>query len=114
MLGERSEWRYTLGASIRVIDVDAATPVGEIVNVSVHGLMIAAAEPLAIDRRYRLRLVPPEELGTPIELDAEAAWSVRSLDPPCIQIGFRDMRLTESERVRLDRLVEASYRPELE
>ncbi len=109
MAPQRSEPRYSLAVSIRVIDAETGADIGEIVNVSAHGLMIASSEALTLERRYRLRLVPPPEVAEPLEVSAEAVWRVRSLDPPCMQTGFRGMGLATAERARLDRLIEASY-----
>ena len=103
--------RFALTVAIAAQDADTGEALGEGADISGHGLMLASQAPLSVGRRYHLRLVSPGNPEGPLELWAEAAWSVRSLNPAGHRTGFRRMTLGPGDRARLDRLIEHGYTP---
>ncbi len=110
MAPQRHEPRYVLALTIAVVDADTGDELGEVVNISANGLMLASTEALTTNQEYRLRLLPPAEVAEPFEVVAEAAWAICALDPPRWQTGFRDLRVADADRGRLDQLAEGAYR----
>lgn len=111
MLDRRRAERFRLAVSLTVRDADTGEALGELVDISGHGLMVASDAPLALERRYRLRVELPERLGGELEVGADAAWSVRSLNPVCVKTGFSGLRARAGHGPRLERLIEDCYRP---
>ena len=109
MPDRRGEDRFALVARLPVEDADSGVTLGELIDISAHGLMLSAAEPLELHRRYRMRVATPAELSGALEVSAEAAWSVRALNPAGHRIGFRDLATAPGEEKVLDRLIEHCY-----
>lgn len=107
----RREPRVRLQLRPSVRDADSGEVLGELADISGHGLMLTSSAPLTLHRRYRMHVVLPGAAGSPLELSAEAAWSVHTLNPAGHRTGFRALAV-ERDGVRLlDRVIEACYAP---
>jgi hypothetical protein len=107
----RTGERYVLVGGIQVQDGDSGRVLGELVDISGHGLLLSAAEPLTLHRRYSLVVPVPEEGEPALVLTAEAAWSVRVLNPAAHRVGFRHLATRPGQEILLDRLIDRCYRP---
>ncbi|MEX0607273.1 MAG: PilZ domain-containing protein [Halofilum sp. (in: g-proteobacteria)] len=108
MSERRQSERHQLMFHARVIDAESDTTLGQLVDLSATGLMLASAVPLEVGRTYRLRIPLPVSFdGHPeLRVRATVAWSAESLHPGLHRGGFRDLELPEEQRRAFERLVD--------
>lgn len=88
---------------IRVLDRDQEVTMGQLVDLSVEGLMMLAQEPVDVNRVFRMSLDVPEEIGLGhISFGAESLWVEPSHDTKTHWAGFQiiDISRDNSEKIR--------------
>ena len=104
----RQEGRIHLEDQLTVREAETGRALGDLIDISDHGMMLAAAEPLEVRRRYRLWIDLPGDPAGGLELSAEAAWGLRSLDTAGHRIGFRGLAISAGQEQLLSRLISST------
>lgn len=108
MAERRQSERHQLMFHAEVIDAETDTRVGQLLDISATGLMLAAEVPIEVDRRYRLRIPLPIPFDgySELRLRVTAAWAAESLHPAFLRTGFRDLELAPEQQRAFERLID--------
>lgn len=95
MHNRRHEDRHHLLFQTAVLDADTETVLGQLVNLSGDGLMLASDRALEAGRRYHLRVPLPVAFDghEALRLSATIAWSAPATGPAFHRNGLRDLEL---------------------
>ncbi len=109
MQQRRHEERYQLMFHTRVVDADSGTTLGQLVDLSANGLMLAAKTAFEEGQRYRL-LIPlpvPFDGHKELRLWGTVAWTASAPHHPSYyRTGFRDLELPDEQQRAFERLVD--------
>lgn len=98
--------RRLLTQSLRATEAVGGRLVGDVVNLSAHGLMLISKAPIAAGEQLSLLLDLPEAVdgSRRLRLDARCMWCAPSSFSRDYGAGFEITSLSEADRVRLQRL----------
>ncbi len=98
---ERHQLHYYLQVYNKITD----KPLGYIVNISLHGMMLVSTAPLLTHAMFELELRPPNAINGKrrIEFEALSHWCKPDLAPNCFDTGFSFTKPSEE----LHKVVEA-------
>lgn len=108
MQERRQEERHQLMFHTRVVDADSGATLGQLVDLSPKGLMVAAESALEQGRRHHL-LIPlpvPFDGHSELRLSATVAWTAPALHPSYHRNGFKDLELPDEQQRAFERLVD--------
>ena len=92
---------------IRVLDRDHEMTLGQLVDLSIEGLMMLGQEPIEVNRVFRMTLdVPPDIDIGPIQFGAESLWVEPSHEAKTHWAGFRIIDISEDSSKRMRRLID--------
>ena len=109
MRDRRREGRATPVTPLVAHDADSLAELGLVTDISGHGLLLSSSAPLTLHRSYHLRIRAPGADAPALEVTAEAAWSVRVLNPVSHRTGFRNLAAAPGQEALLNRLIDACY-----
>jgi hypothetical protein len=104
----RKEERHQLMFHTRVVDADSGATLGQLVDLSSKGLMVASETAFEEGRRYRL-LIPlpvPFDGYSELRLWARVAWTAPAMHPSYHRNGFKDLELPDEQWRAFERLVD--------
>jgi len=90
---------------VQVLDADNGDLLGQLVDVSRVGLMLAPEEALEVGSRYRLR-IPLSVLyhgHRQLQIGATVAWTATAMHPAFHRNGLGSLELPEDQREALAR-----------
>lgn len=92
---------------LRVFDTVSGEYVGNLFDISHDGLMIVGEEPMVTGQRRSLEMRLPVELygRGRVEFAATPAWIRNDIQPTLYDIGLGDLRMEDSDRDVLERLI---------
>ncbi len=112
---KRKDKRRKFGYYMRVTDDTTHEVVGYLSDVSPRGFKLECRTPLVVKKEYTLRLEMTYELADQpyISLEARALWSQPDPITPNEYIeGFKIVRISASDEVIFQRIVEKYSKPE--
>jgi len=99
--------RKSLLYYLEVRDATTGTPLGRLVDVSPSGLRLTGTPPLSPSQRYRLRIIPPDDLPLQDELVLETVcrWCGPDVNPDLTAAGLAIVDPTPAQSILLDDLI---------
>ncbi len=104
----RKEERHQLMFHTRVVDADSGATLGQLIDLSPKGLMLASETALEEGQRHRL-LIPlpvPFDGHSELRLWATVAWTASALHPSYHRNGFKSLELPTEQQHAFERLVD--------
>lgn len=91
-----------------VVDAEEGVTLGQLIDISNSGLMLASETPLEVGRRLRLYVPLPIAFDgyNEIRVRATVAWTAPALHPEFHRNGFRDLELPAEQQRAFQRLVD--------
>lgn len=87
---KRRAKRFTLHTSLKVINLEVGEKIGNLINLSPHGMMIKAPAPIDVGRKMELSLHLPKTIFGKecLDVEAQCVWVKPDSDPRYHQCGF--------------------------
>ncbi|MFA7553691.1 MAG: PilZ domain-containing protein [Spongiibacteraceae bacterium] len=104
---ERKHPRTELNQPILVVDIINGVNLGELVNVSVDGIMILSKQAVPIQSIYQLTLQLPIEIAgrNRIDLGADCLWCRQAEDPHRYWAGLQIIDISDEAIAQLEALI---------
>ena len=108
MQDRRQSERHQLMFHATVMDAETDVALGQLVDISETGLMLASEAPLENGRRYRLYIPLPIAFDgyTEIRLRATVTWTAPALHPAFHRNGFKELELPAEQERAFQRLID--------
>ncbi len=86
----RKEPRIPIGVPLPVIDQGSGDPLGELVNLSCHGMMLLSPRPIEINRIFQVTIPLPSRFSDPVlTLGVESLWLEAGESRERFWVGFQ-------------------------
>ena len=95
--------------SVRVYDRATNTAIGQVVNISIGGMLLISDEPIPTDRVFQLRLSLPEPIlgKDSVMFGAESLWASPAMVEDYFWTGLQIIDISEADSRILEMLIEA-------
>ncbi len=95
--------RRHAAALLPVTDLIAEAPIGRVGNVSEHGMLLLASQPLVDDALYQLSFPLPDRADpeAAIDVGVHLLWQAPAHAPGQTWAGFRFVAVSDAHRARL-------------
>ncbi len=100
----RKARRWHLVNALYVFEQNSGEMVGQLLNVSVDGMMLATETPVEVDQRFYLWI---EILTERVMIEAESRWCEPDGESDFYKSGYSFVNLTASTRKKVETLIEA-------
>ncbi|CBL47063.1 Hypothetical protein HDN1F_34800 [gamma proteobacterium HdN1] len=93
---------------LRVFDQDSGDLLGNLVDISEHGIMLVSDRELPEDKIFHLRMLLPETVdgSRDVEFSAKSRWCGNDTNPDFFDTGFELIEPSQEFLAALDRLLE--------
>jgi hypothetical protein len=94
---------------VTVYDRSTDTAIGQVVNISIGGLMLISDRPIPADQVFQLRISLPEPIAEAdsVEFGAESLWKSPAMVDDYFWTGFQIIDISESDSRILEALIQA-------
>ena len=94
---------------LRVFDIRTGELVGQIVNITVEGMMLVRERPIELGQTMQLRMALPSEIdGTyEVRFNAKSLWCRKDVNPDFYVAGFHFENITPRDQDVIESLVQA-------
>ncbi len=108
MYEKRKQNRRHLIYYLTIIEQGTDIPIGFVVDVTKHGIMIMSSMPLAVGRTYHLKLLVNEDGAEKKYLlfDASSKWCQKSPNSDFYDTGFELLNLDASAFGEIDAIID--------
>jgi len=109
---KRFEKRKRLIYYLKVFDVDNNVLLGNLVDITVRGMMLISEEPVPSNNTYNLKIILPRKIQDKdsIQVEAKSLWSKNDINPVLYDSGFQFSKLTnEKKQIVEDLLLHVSF-----
>ena len=105
--GKRSLKRRHLIYYLRVFDRNTNQLLGHLVDVTKEGAKLISESPIAVNKRFKLRMVLPSEIfgREHLDFEAESLWSSPDINPDFQATGFRLIDMDARDMLVIARLI---------
>jgi len=102
----KTKRRYLLYYA-RIFDPLTRQQVGNLVDITPHGIMVLSPEPFEVGKKYTLRMELSEEVSNDphMDLTAISRWSHPDIDPRLYNTGFELTRISPENEGTIQRII---------
>lgn len=104
---QRKADRKKIAGSMSVTDINRDRVIGQLVDISIDGLMLLGDAPLTINGMYQFDIELPEPVNgnSVLHLGAECLWCRNAEDPDHYWAGFHLIDISPEDQATLDTLI---------
>lgn len=104
---QRKANRKKITGSMTVRDINRDSVIGQLVDISIDGLMLLGEAPFTINGMYQFDIELPEPINghSVLHLGAECLWCRNADDPESFWAGFHLIDISPVDQDTLDTLV---------
>ena len=104
---QRKADRKKITGRMPVTDINRERVIGQLVDISIDGLMLLGGAPLAINGMYQFDIELPEPVNghSVLHLGAECLWCRTAEDPEHFWAGFHLIDISPEDQSTLDALI---------
>lgn len=107
LLEERRRWkRRHLVHYLEVFNAEHDQHLGNVMDITAHGLMLVSEKPIEKDVEFQLRLTLPKGIQkNEISFSAQSRWCKRDVSPDLYITGFKIISIRDQERAVIESLI---------
>jgi hypothetical protein len=105
---ERREYeRMSVNFYLRVVDLDSARLLGDVVDISMGGMKLISAAPIPAEKKFRVQMdiALGNDYQEEVFFEAHSVWSRKDLNPGLFETGFRNA-LSPHAAASIQRLID--------
>jgi len=97
---KRKETRKHLIYYLKVFDADKNELIGNLVDITVNGMMLISEEPIELTKVFNLKIILPRKIQGKEEflVEAKSMWSKNDINPVLYDSGLQFSKLNNQEK----------------
>ena len=104
---KRKEPRKRLIYYLKVFDDESNELIGNLVDITLNGMMLISASPLPLNKAYKLKIILPHKIQDKedFKIGAESLWSKNDINPVLFDSGLQFKDLNEQDKEIIEDLL---------
>ncbi len=92
---------------LSVFDRNTVRRIGQAVNITTEGIMLASDAPIETGTVFQLKMLLPEDIkgNNEISFDARSLWCQRGINPDFYDIGFEFLCISQENAAIIEKLI---------